>query len=73
MDRYRTSCIVRRHEGRETADLPRHRRGRLAECQPVAQTVRFAAAAAAAKCARFGGRDGIPGRAAVERLLHRSG
>jgi sulfofructose kinase len=35
--------------------------------------VRFAAAAAAVKCTRFGGRDGIPDRAAVELLLRQSG
>lgn len=41
----------------------------LAEDQPHLQALRFAAAAAALKCARFGGRAGIPDRAAVEALL----
>ena len=45
----------------------------LAERRPIAQAVRFAAAAAAVKCTRFGGRDGIPDRAAVELLLRQSG
>jgi sulfofructose kinase len=38
----------------------------LAERRPVDHAVRFAAAV---KCTRFGGRDGIPSRAEVERLL----
>jgi sulfofructose kinase len=41
----------------------------LAERRPIDHAVRFAAAAAAVKCTRFGGRDGIPSRAEVERLL----
>jgi sulfofructose kinase len=45
----------------------------VAERRPIAQAVRFAAAAAAVKCTRFGGRDGIPDRAAVELLLRQSG
>jgi len=43
----------------------------LAEQQPIEVAVRFAAAAAAVKCTRFGGRDGIPKRNEVERLLGR--
>ena len=31
----------------------------IAERQPIARAVRFAAAAAAVKCTRFGGREGI--------------
>ncbi len=45
----------------------------IAERQPVAQAVRFAAAAAAVKCTRFGGREGIPDRAAVEQLMREIG
>ena len=45
----------------------------IAERRPIAQAVRFAAAAAAVKCTRFGGREGIPERAAVEQLLGRYG
>ncbi|MEM7023541.1 MAG: PfkB family carbohydrate kinase [Pseudomonadota bacterium] len=41
----------------------------LAEQQPIEQAVRFGAAAAAVKCTRFGGRDGIPNRAEVEKLM----
>ncbi len=41
----------------------------LAETMPLPRAMRFAAAAAALKCARPGGRSGIPDRAAVERLL----
>jgi sulfofructose kinase len=45
----------------------------VAERQPIADAVRFAAAAAAVKCTRFGGREGIPDRAAVEQLMWGSG
>lgn len=38
------------------------------DCSPAAAN-RFAAAAAALKCARFGGRSGIPARAAVDAML----
>jgi len=41
----------------------------LAERRPIEAALPFAAAAAAVKCTRFGGRDGIPSRAEVERLL----
>jgi sulfofructose kinase len=41
----------------------------LAERRPIEAALPFAAAAAAIKCTRFGGRDGIPNRAEVERLL----
>jgi sulfofructose kinase len=41
----------------------------LAEGRPVADAVRFASAAAAIKCTRFGGRDGAPSRAEVEAFL----
>jgi len=41
----------------------------LAEGRPERDAVRFAAAAAAAKCARVGGRAGIPDRSEVEALL----
>jgi sulfofructose kinase len=41
----------------------------LVEGQPVAAALRFAAAAAAIKCRRFGGRLGAPTRAEVEALL----
>jgi sulfofructose kinase len=43
----------------------------LAERRPIEAALPFAAAAAAVKCTRFGGRDGIPNRAEVERLLGR--
>jgi sulfofructose kinase len=41
----------------------------LAEGQPELQAVRFASAAAAIKCTRFGGRKGAPARAEVESFL----
>lgn len=41
----------------------------LAEDQEIQEALRFAAAAAAVKCTRFGGRDGIPKRTDVARLL----
>jgi sulfofructose kinase len=41
----------------------------LAEQRPIEAALRFAAAAAAIKCTRLGGRDGIPQRPDVERLL----
>lgn len=41
----------------------------LAEGWEVAETIRFAAAAAAIKCTRFGGRLGAPTRAEVESFL----
>ncbi|MCS6996372.1 MAG: PfkB family carbohydrate kinase [Casimicrobiaceae bacterium] len=41
----------------------------LAEGQPTLQAVRFATVAAALKCTRFGGRQGIPRRSEVERAL----
>ncbi len=41
----------------------------LAERQPEIQAVRFANAAAAIKCTRFGGRKGAPTRAEVEQFL----
>lgn len=41
----------------------------LAEGMPLAVAMRFAAAAAAIKCTRFGGRNGAPTRAEVEALL----
>lgn len=41
----------------------------LAENQPELQAVRFANAAAAIKCTRFGGRKGAPNRAEVEQFL----
>ncbi|MCP5367685.1 MAG: ribokinase [Hyphomicrobiales bacterium] len=41
----------------------------LGEGRPVADALRFAAAAAALKCGRFGGRAGIPDRAEVDRFL----
>jgi sulfofructose kinase len=41
----------------------------LAEGQPEGDAVRFAAAAAAAKCAQIGGRAGIPDRATVDEML----
>jgi sulfofructose kinase len=42
---------------------------RLAEGADEAEAVRFASAAAAIKCTRFGGRDGTPGRQEVEAFL----
>lgn len=41
----------------------------LAEGRDAPQAIRFASAAAALKCTRFGGRAGIPRRAEVETLL----
>jgi sulfofructose kinase len=41
----------------------------LAEARPVVSALRFAMAAAAIKCTRFGGRAGAPGRSEVEALL----
>lgn len=41
----------------------------LVEQRPMADTIRFASAAAAIKCTRFGGRLGCPSRAEVERML----
>ncbi|WP_316976863.1 PfkB family carbohydrate kinase [Shumkonia mesophila] len=41
----------------------------LAERRTEMDAVRFAGAAAALKCTRFGGRSGIPGRSQVDRLL----
>jgi sulfofructose kinase len=41
----------------------------LAEGQDEAESMRFASAAAALKCTRFGGIAGAPGRAEVEQLL----
>jgi sulfofructose kinase len=41
----------------------------LAEGMPEPKAVRFASAAAAIKCTRFGGRDGAPSRIEVEALL----
>ena len=41
----------------------------LAEKQSIADAVRFAAAAAALKCTRFGGRTGIPTRSEVDAFL----
>jgi sulfofructose kinase len=41
----------------------------LAEGHEEAQAMRFAAAAAAIKCTRFGGISGAPGRAEVEALM----
>jgi sulfofructose kinase len=41
----------------------------LAERRDAAQAIRFASAAAAIKCTRFGGRSGSPGRAEVETML----
>ena len=45
----------------------------LAERQPIETAMRFASAAAALKCTRFGGREGIPDRAAVERFVRENG
>jgi sulfofructose kinase len=41
----------------------------LAEGRQETQAMRFAAAAAAIKCTRFGGVTGAPGRAEVEAFL----
>lgn len=41
----------------------------LSEAQPFADGLRFAAATAALKCTRFGGRRGIPTRSEVEEFL----
>jgi sulfofructose kinase len=41
----------------------------LAEAWPIPQIIRFAAAAAAIKCTRFGGRLGAPTRAEVDAIL----
>jgi sulfofructose kinase len=41
----------------------------LAEGRPERQAVRFASAAAALKCTRFGGRNGAPRRAEVDAFL----
>jgi sulfofructose kinase len=41
----------------------------LGECMPIAEAVRFASGAAALKCATFGGRAGIPTRAALDAFL----
>ncbi|MFN3631154.1 MAG: PfkB family carbohydrate kinase, partial [Casimicrobiaceae bacterium] len=41
----------------------------LGEGQSVAAAIRFATAAAALKCTRFGGREGIPHRPELERFL----
>jgi sulfofructose kinase len=43
----------------------------LAEGKPMAEIMRFASAAAAIKCTRFGGRLGAPDRAEVEAFLRR--
>jgi sulfofructose kinase len=45
----------------------------IAEGQPVADAMRFASAAAAIKCAVPGGRNGAPGRGAVEGFLRGRG
>lgn len=45
----------------------------LAEGRPEADAVRFASAAAAIKCTRFGGRDGAPSRAEVDDFLRNAG
>ena len=41
----------------------------LAECSTESQAILFASAAAAIKCTRFGGRQGIPYRAEVDHLI----
>ena len=41
----------------------------LGEQQPIAQALRFANAAAALKCTRPGGREGIPSRAQTEAFM----
>ena len=41
----------------------------LAETRPVPDALRWASAAAALKCTRFGGRAGIPSRAEVDEFL----
>jgi sulfofructose kinase len=46
---------------------------RLAEKASEAQAIRFASAAAAIKCTRFGGRDGSPSRQEVDTFLARAG
>ena len=43
----------------------------LGEGRPVADAARFANAAAALKCTRFGGRGGAPSRPEVEAMLAR--
>ncbi len=45
----------------------------LAERRGVGHALPFAMAAAAIKCTRFGGRDGIPHRAEVEQFLAGAG
>lgn len=45
----------------------------LAEGQGEVEAIRFASAAAAIKCTRFGGRSGTPGRDEVERFLAAAG
>lgn len=45
----------------------------LAEMQGARAAIRFASAAAAIKCTRFGGRTGAPGRDEVERFLAAAG
>jgi sulfofructose kinase len=45
----------------------------LAEGKPEREAIRFAAAVAAIKCMRFGGREGAPGRAEVEAFLAERG
>jgi sulfofructose kinase len=44
----------------------------LVEGRPMDEIIRFASAAAAIKCTRFGGRLGAPDRAEVEAFLARS-
>lgn len=44
----------------------------LGEMQSLAQSMRFAAACAAIKCTRFGGRQGVPERHEVEQLLRQT-
>ena len=44
----------------------------LAESQPTCEALRFASAASALKCTRFGGRLGIPYRSEVEQMLNGS-
>ncbi len=41
----------------------------LAEKMPLGETMRFASAAAAIKCTRYGGRSGAPTRAEVDAFL----
>lgn len=45
----------------------------LAEGRPEPEAIRFASAAAAIKCTRFGGRSGAPTRGEVERFLAQHG